>query len=102
MLLLQEALADTTSNVFEVTKDSKVWIHLAGTFGGDITMERFVLNLPGGDTWGSFLPNGSAEIFTSETTKLFDLPGGVQYRFSGGAGVTNVDILIDGNAIRLV
>ena len=84
---------------FETTKNGKVWLHVASTFGGGtITMQK---SIDRGTNWGTFYPDGVAETFTIETTKLYDLPGGWYFRVINDATADGTTCYVDGPHIRI-
>ena len=96
-----ELAVDATTNIFETTKDGKVWVHIDtdDTFG-TVTMQYSKSKDIDFADAATFYPDGSAETFTDVTTKLYDLPGGWFWRFSGSSTTAN-NYYVDGNHIKI-
>jgi hypothetical protein len=98
MILLDSVVTGATdSNVFRTIKETKVWVWIYATTFGNITMKCSLDN----STYRDFYPDGSIETLTSETTKLYDLPGGLYWKFTGDATTAAAVIYIEGNSIDL-
>ena len=99
MLLLDSAVAGSASSAsFKTTVNEQVWVRIGGTVGGDITMKESLDNV----TYNTFTTDAVDQTFSGAGYKLFDLPGGVFFRFDTAAGAAAVDIHLSGTGVRVV
>ena len=99
MLLLQEALGGSeSSSVFKTTVNGQVWVRISGTVGGTITMKESLDN----STFATFTTDDVDQTFTDIGYKLFDVPGGVFFRFDTAAGSADVDIHLSGTGVEVI
>lgn len=99
MLLLHEALdGSESSNVFHTSVNGQVWVRIAGTVAGTITMKESLDN----STWATFTTDDVDQTFTGVSYKLFDLPGGVYFRFDTASGSADVDIHLSGTGVEVI
>jgi hypothetical protein len=88
-----------TTGAFETTMSGKVWVHVVSTFGGGtVTMQK---SIDKGANWGIFYPDGVAETFTAETTKLYNLPGGWYFRLLNDSSAAATTGYVEGPHIRV-
>jgi len=89
----------SSSTVFKTTINEKVWVRVAGTIGGTVTIQETIDN----STFAAFVSDDTVPKFTAVGYKLFDLPGGVYFRLDVPAGGSPVlDVHISGQGVRAV
>lgn len=100
MLALSTALAGgETSNEFETSHNTTLWVRLYGNFAGNtITMQESV----DGSSYATFTDGTTDQTFTASGYKAFDVPGGVKFRFSMNGSGGDVDIHIAGGGVSLL
>lgn len=88
-----------TSSVLKTTCDCKVWIRVGGTFSSQtLTMKESLDN----STFAAFTTDGTAQAFTAADYKLYDLPGGVYFRFDSSVGGSPaIDVHYSGAGVRV-
>ena len=98
-MLLLDADVDgaTDSTVFKTTTNGKVWVWIYATTFGSITMKCS----PDNSTYRSFYPDGVVATYTTEFARLYDLPGGLFWKFTGNATTDSAVIYISGTAATL-
>ena len=92
-----QATATGWTGAFETIGNGKVWIHVVTTTGagGVVTLQH---SIGRSTTYTDFYPDGALETFTvDESTKLFDLPGGVFWRLENDATATATTAYVAGN-----
>jgi len=89
------------SAAFETTIPTQLWIRTYGAFAAQtVTLQE---SIDRGTNYNSFVADGVAITFTTDTYKLLELPGGIQFRFSGsGGGTLAVDFRVSGPGIQLI
>ena len=101
MQTLQAAqLKNTNSNVFYTEMATKCWVRLGGTFSSQtVTMEESTDN----STFATFTTDATNQAFTVPTYKLYDLPGGIYFRFAvSNGGTPSIDSAVAGTGVKLV
>jgi|TARA_A100001391_G_scaffold192346_2_gene166550 hypothetical protein len=101
MQILSETLgADDTSKVFISQQHTKCWVYLSGSFSSQtVTLEASVDN----STFSTFNVDGVDQTFTAGTFKLYDLPGGIFFRFDvSNGGSPDIDIRVAGNGVKVL
>ena len=99
MLQLADGIgSSTSSSVIKSSVNGKLWVRIDTSSTGTITMKESLDN----STFSTFTTDSVDQTFTQDGYKLFDVPGGVYFRFDTGSGSASVDIHVSGTGVSLV
>ena len=92
-------LLNASSNVFHTNVPTKCWVRVSGTFSSQTVT---LMESLAGSTYATFNTDGTDQTFTAATYKLYDLPGGVDFRFDvSNGGSPSINVHVGGPGIEL-
>jgi hypothetical protein len=89
MTLFDTLAVSASSEILTVDKPSRMWIAMAGTWGGGTVA---VHSSKAGETFAAWTANGTAVSYDADDDRLFEVPEG-RFQFVA-ASVTEVNIYV--------
>ena len=100
MQLLDDVLTGATfSSGFRTTLHGNVWAWLHGTTIGSVGLW---CSTSEAGTYEAYTPAGTAVAITAEGTYVYNLPGGLYWKFKGDGSTSAIAIHIDGAHYKIL